>query len=196
MQLNKECKDHKGNSYVSVADMCLAYDIDPTLYFKRIKRGWSLQEALEGKFFYISEDGTKYKTKKDFCSATGISDTTLRNKTKAGYSLDQIYKKEEDLKVSGINNDMYQNTEDLCKAHGVNINTFRKRLQKTGDMNYSLSNINFRKCKMSDILVQSENGTYVIEHDPVGSKDNMHLEKYVDMLKRVEKKRRNSDESN
>lgn len=57
MNTKTPCTDHKGITYESIKEMCDAYGVSPTLYLKRIERGWSHQEALEGKQPYFSREG-------------------------------------------------------------------------------------------------------------------------------------------
>lgn len=145
--LGLPCADHKGNKYDSIQKMCDTYHISVSLYCKRIERGWDVQEALEGKHFYIDDNGTKYKTRKDFCAALGISDVTLRNKLKQGYSLDEIAHLDAFKRVTDPNNNKYLNTEEMCAAHGVKVSTYRRRMEKTGNMEYALKSCNYRKKK-------------------------------------------------
>ena len=42
----KKVKDCLGNSFDSISDMCRAYLIDKDTYHKRIKRGYTVEEAL------------------------------------------------------------------------------------------------------------------------------------------------------
>lgn len=42
----KECRDHKGNVYASINEMCGAYGIPTATYHMRIRRGWALKKAL------------------------------------------------------------------------------------------------------------------------------------------------------
>ena len=41
-----DVQDHLGNSFDSISDMCRAYLIDKDTYHKRIKRGYTVEEAL------------------------------------------------------------------------------------------------------------------------------------------------------
>ncbi len=41
--MSKECKDHLGNVYSSIRDMCKFWNISRGLYKNRIKDGWLLK---------------------------------------------------------------------------------------------------------------------------------------------------------
>lgn len=44
--MKTECKDHLGNMYSSITDMCRFYKITRSTYKNRIKLGWSLKDTL------------------------------------------------------------------------------------------------------------------------------------------------------
>lgn len=46
MGRNNTCRDHLGNEYPSVPDMCQAYGIPPSTYANRLSRGWTIEQAL------------------------------------------------------------------------------------------------------------------------------------------------------
>lgn len=41
------CKDHKGNTYLTMTDMTQHYGLPVHVYYNRIKNGWSQEDALE-----------------------------------------------------------------------------------------------------------------------------------------------------
>ena len=41
--------DHLGNHFDSVTNMCVYHHIEPTTYYRRRKKGWSLEESLMGR---------------------------------------------------------------------------------------------------------------------------------------------------
>ena len=42
----KKVKDHLGNEFISLKEMCKHYDLDIVNYYKRRNRGWSLEKIL------------------------------------------------------------------------------------------------------------------------------------------------------
>ena len=66
MPTGKKCKDHLGNEYGSVAQMCKHYGISQPTYLCRINKGWSIEKALtnhinNGKIIY-DHLGNKFKS--------------------------------------------------------------------------------------------------------------------------------------
>ena len=46
MNKGKKVKDHLGNEYMSVMDMCIHYHISASTFYNRRNRGWDLEKAL------------------------------------------------------------------------------------------------------------------------------------------------------
>ena len=71
----KECKDHLGNIYSSIADMCRFYKLTPDAYKQRIKSGWSVERALtESTDRYSCKDylGNTFSSEVKMCEHYGI----------------------------------------------------------------------------------------------------------------------------
>lgn len=45
----KGISDHLGNYFISVTEMCKFHKVEINTYYKRLKRGWSVEESLQGK---------------------------------------------------------------------------------------------------------------------------------------------------
>ena len=146
MSKKTSCKDHKGKTYPTIAQMCEVYGVSPTLYLKRIERGWSVQAALEGRksepmFF---RDGVDYYTQKEICDAFSLNRNTFREKLKNGYTIDEI--------IDGITHDTqdhlgkyYKNEADMCAAYGVKVSTFRARKRKGMSLEEALTTKRVKK---------------------------------------------------
>ncbi len=117
--------------------MCDAYDIAPTLYLKRIERGWSVQEALEGKQPYFSRDGIDYYSQKEVCEKFKIHPNSFRLKLKNGYSIDDIVDRKSNRVTDYLGN-KYANETEMCSAHGVKVSTYRSRRRKGMSMEEAL----------------------------------------------------------
>ena len=47
----KKCRDHLGNEYDSIIEMCRAYKISYAAYHYRLERGWTVEKALTRRSF-------------------------------------------------------------------------------------------------------------------------------------------------
>ena len=92
----KKCKDHLGNEYSSIKDMCAVYSIKPCTYTRRIKvYGWSIEKALTtpvkhngGKYCYDHE-GRRFKSEKLMCEYWNIERKTFRYRIEHGLSTEE-----------------------------------------------------------------------------------------------------------
>ena len=67
------CLDHFGVEYNSINEMCRHYNISSETFSYRIKSGWSLQEALEGRKVIRTKPsrdhlGTIYNSLEEMCT--------------------------------------------------------------------------------------------------------------------------------
>lgn len=118
--------DHKGVSYKSQKEMCDAYEVAESLFCKRHKRGWTLQECLEGKKPFYSRDGKDFYTQKEICDTYNIHPNTMRKKLSQGYTIDEIIDRKT-FRVSDHMDKKYESTEVMCQIYGVKKSTFRAR---------------------------------------------------------------------
>ncbi len=146
MNTKTPCTDHKGKKYESITEMCLAYEISPTLYLKRIERGWSVQEALEGKQPYFSRDGIDYYSQKEVCEKFGIHPNSFRLKLKKGFTIDEIVDKVA-FKTEDHLGNKYKNEADMCEAYKIRMSTYRARLRAGLSKKDALTSENLRKKK-------------------------------------------------
>ncbi|OUM58418.1 hypothetical protein PIROE2DRAFT_64422 [Piromyces sp. E2] len=87
------CKDHLGNNYKSISEMCNVYGVNPRTYVCRIKNGWDIERALKEKVHDTSPsdkivksfEGLEFKSKMAMCKHYGICKTTYYRRIKAGF---------------------------------------------------------------------------------------------------------------
>jgi hypothetical protein len=96
----KPCKDHLGNEFKSTAEMCRFYDVSKQTYGMRLKRNWSLEEALEGRKHKITirrpnkrgikcQDhlGNEYISVAAMCKAWNIERSVFQMRRKSNWTL-------------------------------------------------------------------------------------------------------------
>lgn len=130
--------DHKGITYGSQKEMCEAYHVSPSTFSKRMERGWTLQEALEGKVFY-SADGVDYMTQRDLCRAYGVHPNSFRRKLNSGMPVDCIIKHKPVRKVAGPDGKKYESTVEMCMEYHVKPSTFYKRMEAYSNLYRALT---------------------------------------------------------
>jgi hypothetical protein len=134
--MRKECKDHLGNAYASITDMCKAYDVKLSTFCKRIQRGWTLEKTLTqkvdtekvtGKGKTCKDHlGNTYSSISDMCRAYGIQKYTFDYRFgRRGMTVEQaltesvhnLHVNHEDLKqlTTKINESTYNKLKGLAK---------------------------------------------------------------------------------
>jgi len=91
----KRCKDHLGNEYISISEMCRVYGLDSSLFSRRISNGVSLQEALTKKSLIGCKDhlGNEYNSIEEMCKTYGINRTTFNYRINQGWKLEDALTK-------------------------------------------------------------------------------------------------------
>lgn len=84
----KTFSDHTGQIFFSQRAMCEAWGVDLDTYTARLKRGWTVEQALTG-IRYHDHEGNGYKTKMDMCRAWGVSAYDYDRYLKNGCTLEE-----------------------------------------------------------------------------------------------------------
>lgn len=126
----KPVKDHLGNYYINVTEMCKAYNILPATFRYRTKiKGYTIKEALDDCVFENSK-GKRFKTYKALAEYYDIPyqkviDNNSKNKNLLEKSKTNQYK----TNIDHLGN-KYKNFEEMCKHYNQNPNTVIKRLYR------------------------------------------------------------------
>ena len=140
----KECKDHLGNIYSSIADMCRFYKLTPDAYKQRIKSGWSVERALtESTDRYSCKDylGNTFSSEVKMCEHYGIDYRTYWARVhNMGWSIERaLTEPRRDDSVYDFNNKAFKNISEMCAYYNIPIACFRKRIQNNWSLKDALS---------------------------------------------------------
>ena len=89
---NKSVKDHLGNLFDSQFAMARSWGMNPQTVDTRLRRGWTLKEALTGSKNTrecVDFEGNVFPTKAKMAEYWGISYITLKNRLNLGWSLEE-----------------------------------------------------------------------------------------------------------
>lgn len=95
--MSKTVKDHLGNTYASVTEMCKHYNIEPYNFKNRIKRGLSVKDALclpkcsrrrNGKAI-TDHLGNIFENERYLCEFWGVSVQTYAKRKQRGWSMEE-----------------------------------------------------------------------------------------------------------
>lgn len=135
--------DHIGNTYDTVSDMCRAYGLNFCTYIRRIKLGWTKEEALTEEVIRLNscerrevEDhlGNKYPSKLKMCEAYGTTYNCFKNRILLGYTVEEALtlKKFERSRhkheVKDHLGNIYKNLEEMCRHYGISTYTYSNRV--------------------------------------------------------------------
>ena len=130
-------KDHAGNSFDSVIDMCRHYGVNINTFYARKAKGWTLEQALTKSGWSVRDHlGHEYKNLREMTNAHGISYDTYHKRRAKGLSLEQALSKvrvviqRESRKVRDHRGNEYGSLKEMAKAYGVSYSTFKQRRKR------------------------------------------------------------------
>lgn len=138
----KPCKDHFGNEFESVTALCKHYNISVQAYKNRLKKGWSLQKALETpNAKYLPEEqrtdhlGNIYESIKAMANHYGLELDTYKRRIKNGWNVEKALTTPIDITKHGkpetdhLGNE-FQMLKDMCEYWGVTVSAYLVRIKK------------------------------------------------------------------
>ncbi|MEE1071874.1 MAG: hypothetical protein U0L26_05705, partial [Cellulosilyticum sp.] len=113
----KECTDHLGNQFESVAEMCRHWGVSYDLFRSRCSAGYTLEQSLTGEGInrHTSSKkctdhlGNHFKSVSEMCSHWGVTKYAFITRSKAGYTLEQCLTGKDVNKAAG--------NKKPCKDH-------------------------------------------------------------------------------
>ena len=158
----RTCKDFKDTEYKSRTAMCEAYGKTVKIVDARLSKGWSLEDALTRP---LKADEIKCKDHlnvehesfKAMCIAYGKVPKTVEGRLKRGMSLEEaLTKPTKQCSKKGKCKDYldieHKSFTEMCKSHGMNINTVIRRLSKGMRLEEALTKPTYRNWGCIDHL--------------------------------------------
>ncbi len=130
--------DHLGNHYRSVSEMCKHYGVRPDSFCQRRKRGWTLEETLNGKRNTTVTDhlGNTFPDLNAMCAFHGVKRSTYHQRLRNGATLEQALSKARHVRGDRQGNPTvdhegkeYPSQRAMCRAYGIKVAAFRARLR-------------------------------------------------------------------
>ena len=145
------CKDHLGNKFGSITDMCKHWGIGSFTFHSRIDNGWSLKEALTRKVACRDHLGNEFENQSGMCSFYGIKLGTYKDRRKKGMSLEEALTSpvKEDLggcdRANAIKcidhlGQEFQSVGEMCRYWKIDYTTYTKRRNRCLDIEKALTN--------------------------------------------------------
>ena len=127
-------KDHLGNEYESIIEMCKAYSINPSTYKFRISSGMSIEDALLmplRKNTCIDHMGNTFSSINKMCKYYNINKSTFSTRIKSGMSLkDALTQKialptEKGTECFDHKGNRYESYAEMAKAYHIPASVLR-----------------------------------------------------------------------
>lgn len=158
MGTKKPCRDHLGNEYPSVPEMCAAYGIPFSTYTGRLSRGWTLEQALTvatettapkvnpRKEKVHDHEGNEFVSIGAMCRHWGIDEKVYWSRKRLlGWPLDKILTEPvRDTAANAISVEDHEGTRfgsisEMCRHWGIGLSTYRERRRRGWDVGRALT---------------------------------------------------------
>jgi len=128
-----------GKEYPSISDAAKAYNLSLVTVIKRMKRGWSIDEAFgikprgrKGKTVVV--DGKEYPSISDVARACGLPVSAVRGRLRVGWDINRALEIEVDdrhgkEKTIVLEGKEYPSISDAARAYNLSLNTVKSRLR-------------------------------------------------------------------
>lgn len=138
--------DHLGNHFSSQTKMCEYYGIEKSTFYKRIKKGMSLEAALTTPLKVdICEDhlGNKFPSVVEMCRFYNVDRSTFLYRRERGYSVKDALTLPitEGIAIGCEDHlgNVYISETAMCSHYGINRNTYRRRISAGWSVKDSLT---------------------------------------------------------
>lgn len=129
--------DHLNNKFSTKEDMCEFWNINLGTYLNRIKRGWTMAEALSTPIHSVRDHlGNEYKTFSSMCQHYNKSSQVVQQRIERGWPLCQALTVPL-VRKHGVYNtckdhlgNEYSSITEMCEKYGISCSTYRARLKR------------------------------------------------------------------
>lgn len=132
-ELANKAEDYLGNRYINVKTMCKVYGITVEKYRRRLRSGWTVEEALTGikKGMSITDcEGTVIEDLDVFCKENKVNKSQLIKCVEKGMTIGEAIEKKINAPVVDHLGNVYATKKEMCAKYNVNPSTLERRLDR------------------------------------------------------------------
>ena len=130
-------KDHLGNEYKSIAEMCRHYNMPVRTYYRRIQIGWNIYEALTIPIRlsrgYTATDhlGNIYENIEHMCKHYKIDIQTYKYRICCGWSKERALTQPVRMISTAIDHKgtKFISENEMCRHYNITPDTYRSRIK-------------------------------------------------------------------
>lgn len=132
-----KCTDHLGNEFASKNDMCSYWNIPRTMFFRRLRDGWTQEQALttppkrtNPKTPVTDHLGHKFASVEEMCQYWNTSKVNYIANIRNNYSKkDALTKPTTEYICKDHLGNHYDSINDMCRHYGITKTVLRSRLE-------------------------------------------------------------------
>ncbi len=136
----KTYRDHTGREFSSFLKMCTAWGHAPNTVRCRLRRGWSLKDALEKEWdkykgIACSDGENEYKSRREAARAYGLPQNLINQRINKGKSQDELfgpYNPGKGTTVYDLEGNRYRSINELCRICKIYPSSIRYKANKMG----------------------------------------------------------------
>lgn len=128
-------KDHLGNEYNNIIEMCKHYGISYSNYKNRIQLGWSQEKALTYKVKHKEKKvkdylDNSYNSINEMLQHYGIDRHIYMSRIRRGYTQKEALVLIDEYKpiIKDHNRIVYKTISDMCKTYGIVTHNYYERI--------------------------------------------------------------------
>lgn len=156
----KMIKDHLGNEFINVDEMCEFWKTTKQQYIINIRNNLTVEQSLtqitEKPKHPKDHKGIEYKSINEMCRTYNITKTTLRSRLELGWTLEQILENPGNhsfsIKVKDHLGNEFKTQDEMLKYHNVHYTTYTHRKKAGLSMAECLSPDELHSIKCEDHL--------------------------------------------
>ena len=125
------CVDHKGNIYKDVAEMCKAYNISTSTYYRKLNAGYSKADILNKVPIPVMDHkGNEFRNIEEMCDYYGITTRTFYHLRKEGKTVSEIFNNAEAKSITDKYGNKFKNITQFCNFYGIRLSQYYYHINK------------------------------------------------------------------
>ena len=141
---NKKCTDHLGNTYNSVKEMCQHYNVKAETYKRRLRAGYTQEQALTGEEVQYGRPhretkkctdylGNTYNSVIEMCQHYNVKVDTYKYRLRAGYTQEQALtgdgiRRGKQTHVTDHLGNTYDSLDKMCQHYNIKAEIYCSRI--------------------------------------------------------------------
>lgn len=163
ININNGFKDHLGNNFDSLEEMCDCWKVSVSTFKAKISMGATLEEALCNKWVCTDHLGNNFRSVTDMCKYYGTTFAAYTYRIRLGFNKKEALtftrrqvaenshrfgggRKPTDNEVQDHLGNVYRTQREMCNAYGISTTLFCKRRERGSSLEECLTGLKRDYC--------------------------------------------------